>query len=429
MSEHEEFVQLCALYIAGELLDDQAKKLDQHLAACGDCRLVLVEFQEVASMGLSALAPDFAALPVNGDRSWVTERTKHRLLARIEQAVRAQAPQVAASRQIASDRKRGWLQSLRDVRAFLPYAAALFLTISIALYSYHLGLKQITNAPQTRAEYPLTRNESTQQKPEQPSKDREFLTQQLQQSARAISALRAEVQLHIAEITSLKEQEERLADAAQGAETKRTASESERDILAQKLEKSQTSLESAQKRLNAASDEHVAELAQIENLEKQLEETTVVFGSKDQTIQQQQELLAHDREIRDLMGARDLYVAEVTDVGRNDETQAPFARVFFTKGKSLIVYAYDLDKQPRLRSGSTFQAWGRRSPDFTNALSLGILSPDDSANKRWVLKFNDSVALAKIDAVFVTVEPKAGSQKPSGKPLLFAYLKVEPNHR
>ena len=36
--------------------------------------------------------------------------------------------------------------------------------------------------------------------------------------------------------------------------------------------------------------------------------------------------------------------------------------------------------------------------------------------------------LQQIDAVFVTVEPHGGSEKPSGKPLLFAYLKVNANH-
>jgi hypothetical protein len=30
--------------------------------------------------------------------------------------------------------------------------------------------------------------------------------------------------------------------------------------------------------------------------------------------------------------------------------------------------------------------------------------------------------------VFVTVEPVGGSQKPSKKPLLFAYLHIDPNH-
>ena len=40
----------------------------------------------------------------------------------------------------------------------------------------------------------------------------------------------------------------------------------------------------------------------------------------------------------------------------------------------------------------------------------------------------DPKTLAQIDAVFVTVEPNGRSDKPSGKPLLFAYLRVDPNH-
>jgi anti-sigma-K factor RskA len=53
---------------------------------------------------------------------------------------------------------------------------------------------------------------------------------------------------------------------------------------------------------------------------------------------------------------------------------------------------------------------------------------DNVAKKRWVLKSNDKKALDQIDAVFVTVEPRGGSERPTGKPLLFAYLRVNPNH-
>ena len=107
---------------------------------------------------------------------------------------------------------------------------------------------------------------------------------------------------------------------------------------------------------------------------------------------------------------------------------APFGRVFYTKGKSLIFYAYDLDQQPGLRDANTFQAWGRRGPDQARAVNLGVLYVDNAAKKRWVLKADDPKTLADIDAVFVTVEPHGGSSHPSGKPLLFAYLRVEPNH-
>ena len=46
-----------------------------------------------------------------------------------------------------------------------------------------------------------------------------------------------------------------------------------------------------------------------------------------------------------------------------------------------------------------------------------------------VIELWEAYALAQIDAVFVTVEPRGGSKKPSGKPFLYAYLRKAPlNH-
>lgn len=102
--------------------------------------------------------------------------------------------------------------------------------------------------------------------------------------------------------------------------------------------------------------------------------------------------------------------------------------MFYTRGKSLIFYAYDLDQQKAAKAASTFQAWGRRGPNWQQALPLGIFYEDNVSKKRWVLKLNDPKVLAQIDAVFVTVEPNGGSQKPSDKRLLFAHLRVDANH-
>src|SRR6202034_861617 len=106
----------------------------------------------------------------------------------------------------------------------------------------------------------------------------------------------------------------------------------------------------------------VDELTQLaRDRERALDEQQVAIAK-------QQVLLDHDRDIRELMGARDLYIAEVYDVAKTGDTQKPFGRVFYTKGKSLIFYAYDLDQQPGLKSASTFQAWGRRGPDRQQAV-------------------------------------------------------------
>jgi anti-sigma-K factor RskA len=59
---------------------------------------------------------------------------------------------------------------------------------------------------------------------------------------------------------------------------------------------------------------------------------------------------------------------------------------------------------------------------------LGIFYEDNAAKKRWVLKSNDRKALNDIDVVFMTVEPRGGSPRPTGSPVLIAYLKQNANH-
>jgi hypothetical protein len=137
-----------------------------------------------------------------------------------------------------------------------------------------------------------------------------------------------------------------------------------------------------------------------------------------------QELLAKDRDIRELMGTRDLYITEVRDVLTTGETRKAFGRLFYMKGKSLIFYAYDLNDLPGLKRASTFQVWGNRGADRSQALRLGVFSEDNASKKRWVMKVDDEKTLDQIDAVFVTIEPPGGSNKPSGAPLMYAYLKV-----
>jgi hypothetical protein len=60
--------------------------------------------------------------------------------------------------------------------------------------------------------------------------------------------------------------------------------------------------------------------------------------------------------------------------------------------------------------------------------STSVFYEDGASQKRWVLKYDDAKMLAQIDAVFVTVEPNGGSHQPSGKSLLFADLRINPNH-
>jgi hypothetical protein len=115
----------------------------------------------------------------------------------------------------------------------------------------------------------------------------------------------------------------------------------------------------------------------------------------------------------------------VHDVDARGESR-PFGRIFLTEGKRLIFYAYDLDAL-KVRNAA-FQAWGQRADATTGAVNLGILFVDDQKQSRWALKVEDPDLLTAIDAVFVTVEPNNGNSKPTGRRLMYAYLKNPINH-
>jgi hypothetical protein len=121
-------------------------------------------------------------------------------------------------------------------------------------------------------------------------------------------------------------------------------------------------------------------------------------------------------------------MVDVQDVGSPGKMRPIPGRIFYTQGKKLVFYAYDLQNRGNVNRVD-FQVWGKKDGRSQAPRSLGILYVDDSTQNRWVLKFEDPDVLAQIDQVFVTVEPRGGSQRPTGKQLLSAaFLNDEPNH-
>jgi hypothetical protein len=258
--------------------------------------------------------------------------------------------------------------------------------------------------------------------------DHEVLKAQLADRDRMIVELRRQVAGQTAALDEMKSAQVNLEHSLQSDAAAKQQVAQERGVLSQQLDAAETSLQRTQAELDSLRHERTLDQSHADSLEAQIRDLHGQLRDQEQELGKEQELLAHDRDIRDLMGARDLYIAEVFDVAKDGQTQKPYGRVFYTKGKSLVFYAYDLDQQAGLKSTSTFQAWGSHGLDKQQATSLGVFFEDSLAKKRWVLKFDDPKKLEQIDAVFVTVEPNGGSRKPSGKPLLFAYLKVAPNH-
>jgi uncharacterized protein YoxC len=432
VSTHEEFRQLCAVATSGCLTDEERVKLEMHLTQCGECRTYLREYDFAARVGTPYLVDDFPVGLSDDLEDWSEEAARDEFFERLDSV----SERVSAGRnpdyrlcgrriQLKSPEGRVWTS---PARLALPYAAAIVLAASMGWVGYRFGTERPANVPLVVAQTPAPNVGPVVDRVAAFSKEHELLSAQLEERNRTIARLSDRIMLQTAEFEKLLKEQQQLNDSLQKAQTETDQKVSERDALGRSLEESRAELARAKEDLEAFQKHQVDDVPREADAEARLAKFSDLLKERDATIDEQRELLARDKDIRDLMGARELYIAEVLDVGRNGETKKPVGRVFYTKGKSLIFYGYDLDQQPSLRNASTFQAWGRRGPDLSQSVNLGVFYADSAAHKRWVLKFNDAKSLEQIDAVFVTVEPKGGSQKPTGKQLLFAYLRVEPNH-
>ncbi len=202
--------------------------------------------------------------------------------------------------------------------------------------------------------------------------------------------------------------------------------EGDRLAISQKLKESEANLVATQRRFDSIRDQHAAELAQIARLEDQIGSASHPQPAGYIGVEQRE--IATDPDIRELMGARDLFIADVYDIDKSGLPRKPFGRVFYGKGRSLLFYAFDLDRQSGVKSASTFQVWGRRGYGDTRPLNMGMMYLDSETSKRWVLKYSGAKALSQVDAVFVTIEPHGGSETPKGRQLLYASLRTPPNH-
>lgn len=429
---HEEFLELSALSTSGELSEEEHKRLQDHLATCADCRQALREFEAVADVGVpllsSVLSPPPSSEPSQAPRETV-EATLANARGQIETTPLNSGPVEQRKGLIFAHRNGHARTQLNWNYVWMPFAAAVLLTVASGIYSYQVGRRRSIEVTQVRPNSaPDTRVNALEQQMSDIGHEHEVLKTQLAERDRMIRDLRRQVEDQSGVLGEAKRAQANLEQSLQNEQTEKQQVAQERGNFTLKLDAAQASLQKTQSELDSLRQQRSQDQSRADSLEAQIRDLHGQLRDREQVIGKQDELLAHDRDIRDLMGARDLYIAEVYDVARDGATQKPYGRVFYTKGKSLIFYAYDLDQQPGVRNASTFQAWGRGGADKQQALSLGIFYQDSGAKKRWVLKVEDARTLEHIDAVFVTVEPNGGSHKPSGKPLLFASLKIEPNH-
>jgi hypothetical protein len=435
MGPHEEFLELCAVSTSGDLTEEEQKKLRAHLSECAECRQALKEFEAAVDVGVPLLASKLS--PLSSDNLIQQALPQKELAGSVFFGSEASESARATGLTTTNVEKRGFASAGRHryrssqlnwTYVWMPFAACILLTVALGIYAYRVTKDRNIAIARVNPSNAEPQIEALEQRISDAAHDREVLKTELAKRDQVIAALRNQAEQESRSLNEMKKAQANLEATMQSDAGNRQQAVEQRASLSQKLETAQASLNKMQSELDAATQQRTLEAGRETGLQNQIKDLSAQLRAQGDTVAKQDELLAHDRDIRDLMGARKLYVVDVYDVARDGSTQKSYGRVFYTKGKSLIFYAYDLDQEPGVRNASTFQAWGRRGPDKQQSLNLGIFYQDSGSKKRWVLKFDDPKALDDIDAVFVTIEPNGGSQKPSGKPLLSAYLQVAPNH-
>ena len=431
---HDEFLELCAASTTGDLSADEQKRLQEHLVVCSSCREALRQYESIATSVMPAIGASETPENAPSQAGWSQERAEKALFERLAHEEQDSIDRTASPgssffphRILPFSSQSTW----RNVWAL--YAAGILLFCALGFFAYRVGMHRTAEITKVSQPNPITQEKpsaqtSLEEQLSDAGHDRAIANSQIAQRDKIIAELRRQMTRQSAEIQELKLAETHLEDKLRAGDASRQDLTQQKAALAQKLESAETNSHVLQEKLDSMAKQSSQDAAQAKAAENKVNELTRQIEEQRAALDQRDELLSHDRDIRELMGARDLYMTEIYDVAGTGETNKPYGRLFYTRGKSLIFYAYDLDQQTGLKRAATFQAWGRRGPDNKQAINLGVFYQDNETKKRWILKCDDPKTLAQIDGVFVTVEPKGGSHKPTSKTLLFASLKIEPNH-
>lgn len=407
MPIHEQFEQLCALAAAGEMNGAEAESLKDHLEECASCRSVLMDFNEIHAQWLPS-HPAFDELP----HSHVETRLRGAIL----RQARAEGAQFsdAASTGMASTTAPVWSFCLR-----FSAVTALVLLCGV------LGTLLWTHAGADKKYRPSSNSResaSSVASAKQTGEEVVLAEQKVAQAEHSLALFRSEVSRLRKEL-----QDEQLALSAMAQSkslTENRVAELESELSAAQRNEADLESELHDAKVKVATSDAVA-VAEQGEVERLRSDAVVKMAS----LEREREMLSQGGEIRDLIAARNLHIIDVYDTNVDGRTSKAFGRVFYTEGKSLVFYAYDLASHHASTAKFAFYLWGKRdgAPQYVKV--LGQLNRDDQQQKRWALTITDSNVLAEIDSVFVTLEPAGNdASKPTGKPLLSAFLGSPANH-
>jgi hypothetical protein len=435
-SHPEYFGELCALVASGQISESELVELQDHMQDCAHCRSTHAQFIDLLHDKLPLVDPELRRSSKLASFFSENSSYRKRFLTRARRQGLAIPP--GHLRNTFGNKLGSWLlPRLRYTQVATLAIVLLLATVGILSYILRQSNARYRTlaanmAAMSRQISQLDRpgrgpareiRSGSQSSPDTPPlpfvaarTDRE-LPKARQDNATAedrAKALRQQLQATAIELQASRAQLEEAVDS--------------RNQLANRLAETEQVVTRVSDELQRLSRSHSQDTATIATQGVEIRELSEKLSAQTETLERERTLLAAGRDIHDLMGARNLHIVDVLDVDSKGKDQRAYGRVFYTEGKSLIFYAFDLGNRATAKRNASFQVWGARGPAESPAKSLGIFYVDDQKQNRWVLKFDEPDVLTEIDSVFVTVEPPGGSAKPTGQKLLYAYLKANLNH-
>jgi hypothetical protein len=423
---HEYFEELCAAASIGQATGEELLKLEVQIAECDACRQTYFDYLNVAAHEFVAAKQDPTLSPEEAQECLNSELFTRRFFDRAEREGIVFSSEIDLNTKLPAPipfdfwRRPFWQTPTHII------AAALLVAVSVsAVYFYRQDSLNRRTALEIR--YSTVPGPPTPVVGEDP---------RLATLSAANTTLRRQVDYLSGKLRKVNDQL-----VASSSDLKATAQDrrelaSDRVSLETRLEQLQRELarsevaaasaieEAAGQRGRAADMETrlVAEQVKLRDVEQGLKETSA-------KLDQERQLLSLGHDVTDLMGARNLHIVDVADTDSRGKTRPAFGRIFFTEGKSLIFYAYDLNDAKMQKANYQYQVWAKKEGPNRQARRLGIFYSDDNAQRRWVFKCDDAKILQEIDSVFVTFgRPDSDPSHPEGSSLMYAYLRGQPNH-
>lgn len=432
----ERFEELCALAALGQISAGEYVELRSQLMACEGCRKTHQDYLEILHEHLPLVA---AGEPADSSSKVALHESSYRqrFLQRTEDQSSSPTTPARAGNATRSGVGAGpWYRPTRMARYALPAAAGLLVAaLGLNGFQWYRGGERLSSATtrvsQLREEISRLNRQISDQSlaglspapvtvavPDPSGAEMDRLVEELSQ---------AQSQRRMA-LARLRSQSRKLVETQADADALNRALEAARHSeaqLSEQLAGVERALQTRTGELEALRKQGTTREVTLALQEKQIGELVRKVNEQAETIRRDQELLAADRDIRDLLTDRNLRVSYVKDLDPAGERIVD-AHVFYAEGRRLLVYAHETPRGRKSLENFSLQAWGERSSSLTGSpKSLGIFYADARNDEGWILEFDDPEVLSQIDSVFVTLEPKEGSLKPGDTPLLYSYLTTD----